>query len=507
MPDIRALMQIVSGMQNQNLAMTGTTGIESSAFDDAMPDEPCCPKCGEELDINKECFNKCATGPDAHATCALCGAEIVDGSGGCGCDNSSREIVSEPEEALISFESLAKHLTNTSLNEGAGEFSSLVRDDMSALKDCVQEGVFGSALDIVMSLEKKVSSFLSDSPARVYLSHCKAIVNKLKNAINADDVEDSETLCVELHRLFDKINMEVKKASLWNKPVEAGEMYEPDEKWVGSPMGEETDGSMSPTPPSTEPMDVKAMGQISVNKTTTMGTNGTTTNVSISADGQKADELIQIIKLSGLVKGDLCEDIKPAGQEGGDGETGEDQDEWENEPNEQVLDSHTQLVSLSGGLNGPKQQVNPYNKGDNAMTIAMKQIEESERTLENRLRKEFREGIFSNAISSSVPMAEDHHETLVDKFNNFYHEGLAPLTPSEEKLAINGILDGKLKFDFDEQRLDHGPAIPKNRAKNVADFKHAIAEHRKFHADINDAESKKAKRRIQKNKEIPLRVI
>ncbi len=305
-------------------------------------------------------------------------------------------------------------------------------------------------------------------------------------------------------------------------------MYEPDTKWVGEPTGEScgsygedsyTDGSMSPTPASSGLAGVdtsdKTMGQISVNKTRTMGTNGTTTNVNITADGKKADELMQIIKLSGLVKDDLCEgDIKPAGQEGGDGSTGQDQDEFENEPNEQVLDSHTQLISLSGGLNGPKQQVNPVKQGDNTMTVAMKRIEESERlkqlTLEARLKKEFREGLFNNAPGlnhNKYSQESDHHETLVDKFNNFYHEGLVPLTPSEEKLVINGILDGKLKFEFDEQRLDHGPTIPKNRARNVSDFKHAIAEHRKFHSDINAAESKKAMKRMQKNKEIPLRVI
>lgn len=49
-------------------------------------------------------------------------------------------------------------------------------------------------------------------------------------------------------------------------------------------------------------------------------------------------------------------------------------EEWQNEPNEQTLSAHVQLIDMADGLAKPVNQINPFNRGDNAMAI--KQEEE-----------------------------------------------------------------------------------------------------------------------------------
>lgn len=279
------------------------------------------------------------------------------------------------------------------------------------------------------------------------------------------------------------------------------------------------------------------VGSVSVTKTDSLNNGTKNTNVSINADGKMAKELIDILKLSGLTNEDkhwsdskykngedkgvggeydehpsynMCPECEGEGCDycGGSGEImesaiiannastqdEEDEHEFENEPDEQVLDAETQLVTLSGGLNGPKKQINPFNKGDNAMTIALRKVEAAEKNYEtniyNKLLKEFS----SFSADPSLTFSDDNLDVIVDKFNNFYHEGHEPLSVDEEQEASNGILDGRLKFDFDEQRLELGPCVPKNRAKCVADFKHTVAENRQFHEQKLTAEAKKAKK-------------
>jgi hypothetical protein len=47
-------------------------------------------------------------------------------------------------------------------------------------------------------------------------------------------------------------------------------------------------------------------------------------------------------------------------------------EEYANEPNAQYGDMEMLLKTMSGGLNGPKRQVNPNNPGDNP--LAMKRL-------------------------------------------------------------------------------------------------------------------------------------
>lgn len=85
------------------------------------------------------------------------------------------------------------------------------------------------------------------------------------------------------------------------------------------------------------------------------------------------NEMYHILKLSGLK-----ENVETLGTTGTDVKKDEEDDQvYANEPNEQILDADTQLNAMSGGLNGPKNQINPFNKGDNAMTIAAEKVRES----------------------------------------------------------------------------------------------------------------------------------
>ncbi len=110
-------------------------------------------------------------------------------------------------------------------------------------------------------------------------------------------------------------------------------------------------------------------------------------HASISADGDEADQLLSILRLSGIT-GEKS--IIPEAKVEVDNESA---GEHINEPDEQILDAHTQLVDLSDGPNKPHEQVNRFNKGDNAM--AMSRAMEN---LENSLRGKFKKMLESDEV-------------------------------------------------------------------------------------------------------------
>jgi hypothetical protein len=78
-------------------------------------------------------------------------------------------------------------------------------------------------------------------------------------------------------------------------------------------------------------------------------------SVSVNATGQHALMLAEILKLSGLNTADDC------------GCSAVTTEEYANEPDEKYLDTETQLVGLSGGINGPKGKHFKQRPGDNPL--------------------------------------------------------------------------------------------------------------------------------------------
>lgn len=110
----------------------------------------------------------------------------------------------------------------------------------------------------------------------------------------------------------------------------------------------------------------------------------------------ESKEFNDMLRLSGLLSEATAEEIKKD----------EDEETWINEPNEQVLDTETQLVGMSGGLNGPKAQINPFNKGDNAMTIAANKKAKVEEALTAKYKDFLEES--ENAIRSICECESDN---------------------------------------------------------------------------------------------------
>jgi hypothetical protein len=91
----------------------------------------------------------------------------------------------------------------------------------------------------------------------------------------------------------------------------------------------------------------------SIQATSVMDTDGNQT-LTVSANGEDALKLADLLKLSGILHHECTADCGHSIEE-----------EFSNEPNQVYADTETQLVTMAGGLNGPKRQVNPNNPGDN----------------------------------------------------------------------------------------------------------------------------------------------
>lgn len=96
-------------------------------------------------------------------------------------------------------------------------------------------------------------------------------------------------------------------------------------------------------------------------------------SVSVVATDQDADELAQLLNLSGMEADSSHSSCQTCGASTcGCVESESVEEEYANAPEEETMDAMTQLIKLSGGVNGPKRQVNPNNLADNP--LAMKKI-------------------------------------------------------------------------------------------------------------------------------------
>jgi hypothetical protein len=95
-------------------------------------------------------------------------------------------------------------------------------------------------------------------------------------------------------------------------------------------------------------------------------------NISVSATGADADVLGDMLKMAGLFSSEgysrTCESCHGI-HEAGACQAEQVEEELANSPDEQYSDADTMLNTLSGGLNGPKLQVNPNNMGDNPLAM------------------------------------------------------------------------------------------------------------------------------------------
>jgi hypothetical protein len=96
-------------------------------------------------------------------------------------------------------------------------------------------------------------------------------------------------------------------------------------------------------------------------------------NISVSATGADADSLGNMLKMAGLFSSEgysrTCEHCHGI-HEAGACQAEQVDEELANAPNEQYSDTDTMVNTLSGGLNGPKLQVNPNNMGDNPLAMS-----------------------------------------------------------------------------------------------------------------------------------------
>jgi hypothetical protein len=105
-------------------------------------------------------------------------------------------------------------------------------------------------------------------------------------------------------------------------------------------------------------------------------------NITVTATEEDADKLSELLKMAGLFgSGEYTQvDSQPetcqeCGSHGGLHEAEcphSVNEEYANEPNAQYGDMEMLLKTMSGGVNGPKRQVNPNNPGDNP--LAMKRL-------------------------------------------------------------------------------------------------------------------------------------
>jgi hypothetical protein len=113
-------------------------------------------------------------------------------------------------------------------------------------------------------------------------------------------------------------------------------------------------------------------------------------NLTLTATDEDADRLAQIIRLAGM---EQAHSFKPACEACGQAECGCEavsEGDYGNSPEVVTANSDMMVNGLSGGLNGPKQQSNPNNPGDNP--IAMSRLgQHSSPTLNLGIQKDEKE--------------------------------------------------------------------------------------------------------------------
>jgi len=103
-------------------------------------------------------------------------------------------------------------------------------------------------------------------------------------------------------------------------------------------------------------------------------------SITVSASGEDAMALAQLLKLASVPQAQQpCESC-------GEMHEGEcTMEDYANQPEEQTQDTEFMTKTISGGLNGPKIQVNPNNPGDNP--LAMQELDKTAVNLTDSIRE------------------------------------------------------------------------------------------------------------------------
>lgn len=110
-----------------------------------------------------------------------------------------------------------------------------------------------------------------------------------------------------------------------------------------------------------------------MNVTTNVDSKTGNKTVTVTADGEGAEDLMQILAMAGIAITPAPVAATPVGEQ------------VANEPAPQTLDAQTQLVDMAGGPNAPHAQYNPDRARDNSMAI----VDEAVDRLASKLRAKF----------------------------------------------------------------------------------------------------------------------
>lgn len=110
-----------------------------------------------------------------------------------------------------------------------------------------------------------------------------------------------------------------------------------------------------------------------MNVTTNVDSKTGNKTVTVTADGEGAEDLMKILTMAGIAVAPASVVPTTVGEQ------------LANEPDPQTLDAHTQLIDMAGGPNAPHGQYNPDRARDNSMTF----VDEAVGRLASKLRAKF----------------------------------------------------------------------------------------------------------------------
>jgi hypothetical protein len=127
-----------------------------------------------------------------------------------------------------------------------------------------------------------------------------------------------------------------------------------------------------------------------MNVTTNVDSKTGTKTVTITADGEGAEELMKILTMSGIAVAPMP--------------TVSVEEELANQPNPKTLDAKIQMVDMAGGPNAPHGQYNPHAARDNSMSMVDESVDQLAQNLRNKFMNESKgEKTFKVQVSYDDP--------------------------------------------------------------------------------------------------------
>lgn len=164
--------------------------------------------------------------------------------------------------------------------------------------------------------------------------------------------------------------------------------------------------------------------------------------------------------------GDVVADFPPEEGEFSEPEFGLEE-EFANEPNEKYVDAETQLVTMSGGLNKPHQQINPNNPGDNP--LAMKKLGKTSSpslNLEESLMAEYQAFTVSESTKLTDKIADA--KAKIKKLSA-QKKGVA-LSPDVDKQLKNA------KAELEKLKKQKGSGVNLYGESTLADYANTVVK-------------------------------